>query len=62
MRFALAILVVALHAQHELGSPTVGLLLEDAVGQIGETINELRELANGVRPASTSAALSSSRR
>jgi signal transduction histidine kinase len=39
------------HAQHEFGTPEVGRFLEDAIGQISETIAELRELANGVRPA-----------
>jgi signal transduction histidine kinase len=41
------------HAQHELGPSSNGsvLLLDDAVTQIGRAIQELRELAGGVRPA-----------
>jgi signal transduction histidine kinase len=41
------------HAQHELGPSPNGsvLLLDDAVTEIGHAIEELRELAGGVRPA-----------
>ena len=41
------------HAQHELGPDSNGArtLLDDAVDEIGQAINELRELARGVRPA-----------
>ncbi len=39
------------HAQHELGPSDVNRSIEDAVTQIGAAIEDLRELANGVRPA-----------
>ena len=39
------------HAQHELGPSEVSRTIEDAVSQIGVAIADLRELANGVRPA-----------
>jgi signal transduction histidine kinase len=39
------------HAQHELGPSHVSQTIEEAVSQIGAAIADLRELANGVRPA-----------
>jgi signal transduction histidine kinase len=39
------------HAQHELGDSPVSKTLEEAVGEISGAITDLRELANGVRPA-----------
>src|SRR6185437_9079517 len=41
------------HAQHELSPSSNGsvLLLDDAVSEVGHAIEELRELAGGVRPA-----------
>jgi signal transduction histidine kinase len=39
------------HAQHELGASPVTQTLEGAVDEIALAIKELRELANGVRPA-----------
>ncbi len=39
------------HAQHELGPSEAADSLDEAVGQIGQAITDLRELANGVRPA-----------
>ena len=39
------------HAQHELGPSDVSQTIEEAVVQIGAAIIDLRELANGVRPA-----------
>ena len=47
------------HAQHELGPGSNGAreLLDDAVDEVGHAINELRELARGVRPAQLDAGL-----
>jgi signal transduction histidine kinase len=39
------------HAQHQLGSSPVSDTIENAVDQISVAITDLRELANGVRPA-----------
>jgi signal transduction histidine kinase len=39
------------HAQHQLGPSPVIQTIEEAVGQISDAINDLRALANGVRPA-----------
>ena len=39
------------HAQHQLGPSEVCKSIEEAVDQIGVAISDLRELANGVRPA-----------
>lgn len=39
------------HAQHQLGASPVGDTIENAVTQISVAITDLRELANGVRPA-----------
>jgi signal transduction histidine kinase len=39
------------HAEHELGSDRAARVLDDAVAEIGVAIEELRELARGVRPA-----------
>lgn len=39
------------HAQHELGPSPVSRTIEEAVSQLGVAIADLRELANGVRPA-----------
>jgi signal transduction histidine kinase len=39
------------HAQHQLGPSDVSRTIEEAVGQISGAIADLRELANGVRPA-----------
>ena len=42
------------HAQHQLGpgaTDTAGRTLDDAIVQIAEAINELRELAQGLHPA-----------
>jgi signal transduction histidine kinase len=47
------------HAQHELGPASNGTreLLDDAVDELGRAIEELRELARGVRPAQLDAGL-----
>jgi signal transduction histidine kinase len=49
----LSIGLVLRHAQHELGSDPLGTapVLDAAVTEIGVAIEELRELASGVRPA-----------
>jgi signal transduction histidine kinase len=39
------------HAQHQLGESPVTATIEQAVEQVGAAIVDLRELANGVRPA-----------
>jgi signal transduction histidine kinase len=38
------------HAEHELGTDRAARVLDDAVAEIGVAIEELRELAGGVRP------------
>jgi signal transduction histidine kinase len=46
------------HAQHELGPEAAAReTLEGAVGEIGDAIRELRELARGLRPAQLDAGL-----
>ena len=39
------------HAQHQVGPSPVSRTLEEAVDQVSRTIVDLRELANGIRPA-----------
>ena len=46
------------HAQHELGpEAAAGQTLEGALAEIGDAIDELRELARGLRPAQLDAGL-----
>jgi signal transduction histidine kinase len=39
------------HVQHELGDNPASRMLDSAVGEVTDTISDLRALANGVRPA-----------